>query len=42
METGKENRGGEGSPPGAEGDQRRPAPIYTQENFWKVNLDGKS
>nr|DAZ23393.1 MAG TPA: hypothetical protein [Caudoviricetes sp.] len=33
METGKENRGGEGSPPGAEGDHRRPAPIYTQENF---------
>lgn len=33
METGEENRGGEGSPPGAEGDHRRPAPIYTQGFF---------
>ena len=33
METGEENRGGKGSPPGAEGDQRRPAPIYTQGFF---------
>ena len=33
METGEENRGGEGTPPGVEGDPRRPAPIYTQENY---------